>query len=144
VFVSRAKVPAAVIFTNDVDAKASPARDVRLVLDAWYAVDAVNAADPSVPPAPMFKVEASVPASVRVFDTVSVLEVVPPAIVNPVAAAVNVSPFTVLGVIAPSVRVIAGVVPAVATDPEIPFAVVTDTVVTVPVLVVYPEGLEDK
>ena len=47
--VSRAKVPAAVIFTNDVDAKVSPARDVRLVLDAWYAVDAVKAADPRVP-----------------------------------------------------------------------------------------------
>jgi hypothetical protein len=36
------------------------------------------------------------------------------------------------GVIAPSVRVIAGVVVAVATEPLTPFAVVTETLVTVP------------
>lgn len=39
----------------------------------------------------------------------------------------------VVGVIAPSVRVIAGVVVGVATDPDTPFAVVTEKLVTVPV-----------
>ena len=44
--------------------------------------------------------------------------------------------FTEVGVIAPKVSVIAGVVPAVATVPDTPLAVVTETVVTVPVLFV--------
>jgi hypothetical protein len=39
---------------------------------------------------------------------------------------------TLVGVIAPRVREIAGVVVAVATEPLTPFAVVTDTLVTVP------------
>ena len=39
---------------------------------------------------------------------------------------------TLVGLIAPSVSVIAGVVVALATLPDTPFAVVTDTVVTVP------------
>jgi len=39
---------------------------------------------------------------------------------------------TVVGVIAPRARVIAGVVVLVATVPETPFAAVTDTLVTVP------------
>jgi hypothetical protein len=43
-----------------------------------------------------------------------------------------VAPVIALGVIAPRVKVIAGVVVAVATDPEIPLAVTTDTEVTVP------------
>ncbi len=47
---------------------------------------------------------------------------------------------TVVGVIAPRLNVIAGVVVEVATDPEIPFAVTTDTEVTVPVFDVYPLG----
>ena len=80
----------------------------------------------------MLRVEPSVPAKVSVFESVSVLDVVPPAIVKPVPAAVRVSPLTLVGVIAPSVSVIAGVVVAVATVPEMPFAVATDTVVTVP------------
>lgn len=37
-----------------------------------------------------------------------------------------------VGLIAPKVKVIAGVVVAVATDPETPLAVVTETLVTVP------------
>lgn len=45
----------------------------------------------------------------------------------------RVTPFTVVGVIAPKVRVMAGVVVAVATLPDIPFAVTIETVVTVPV-----------
>ena len=44
----------------------------------------------------------------------------------------NWFPFTEVGVIAPSVNVIAGVVDGFATVPEIPFAVTTDTFVTVP------------
>ena len=40
---------------------------------------------------------------------------------------------TLVGVIAPSVKEIAGVVVAVATVPLTPFAVVTETLVTVPV-----------
>lgn len=49
-----------------------------------------------------------------------------------------VSPFTVVGVIAPNVSVIAGVVVAVATLPETPFAVTTETEVTLPVPVPAP------
>lgn len=105
----------------------------------------MNAAEPKVPPDPIFKVDVSVPAKVNVFEIVSVLDVVePPAIVNPVTAAARVNPFTVVGVIAPRVNVIAGVVVEVATEPDTPFAVVTETDVTVPVLFVYPLGLEDR
>lgn len=42
------------------------------------------------------------------------------------------TPFTLVGVIAPRVSVIAGVVVDVATDPDIPFAVTIETDVTVP------------
>ncbi len=45
---------------------------------------------------------------------------------------VIVNPFTEVGVIAPAIIVIVGVVVALATVPEKPFAVATDTVVTVP------------
>ena len=91
-----------------------------------------KARDPSVPPVPMFSVELSVPASVSVLLTVRVFDVVPPATVNPVAAAASVKPLTLVGVITPSVRLIAGVVVALATVPETPLAVVTETLVTVP------------
>lgn len=51
-----------------------------------------------------------------------------------VAVPVGMSvPFTLVGVIAPSVREIAGVVVAFATEPDTPLAEVTDTDVTVPV-----------
>lgn len=40
--------------------------------------------------------------------------------------------FTEVGVMAPSVRLIAGVVVDVATEPLTPLAVVTDTLVTLP------------
>lgn len=85
----------------------------------------------TVPPAPKATEELSVPVSVKVLLTVRVF---PSAIVRvePVAGAVIVTLFTVVGVIFPSVRVIAGVVVAVATLPETPFAVVTETEVTVP------------
>jgi hypothetical protein len=43
-----------------------------------------------------------------------------------------VAPFTEVGVIAPRVNVMAGVVVAVATEPDIPLAVTTETLVTVP------------
>ena len=46
---------------------------------------------------------------------------------------VSVMPLTEVGVIAPNVSVIAGVVVAVATEPDTPFAVTTETEVTVPV-----------
>lgn len=63
---------------------------------------------------------------------------VPLTTVVPVTARVGVEApdrttlFTLVGVIAPSVIVIAGVLVAVATDPDTPFAVVTETEVTVP------------
>lgn len=44
----------------------------------------------------------------------------------------RVMPFTLVGVMTPSVKLIAGVVVAVATVPLTPFAVVTETLVTVP------------
>ena len=72
-------------------------------------------------------------AAVPVSSTVSVLLEAPPAMVNPVAAAVSVSALTDEGVIAPRVNVNAGVVVAVATVADTPLAVTTETLVTVPV-----------
>ena len=64
-----------------------------------YAVEAVNAAEPSVPPAPILSVEESVPASVSVFETVNVFDVVePPASVNPVVNGVSVIPLIAVDV----------------------------------------------
>ena len=100
----------------------------------------VKALVPSVPPVPILRVEVSVPARVRVLDIVNVLEVVPPAMVKPVVAAARVSAFTEVGVIAPKVRVIAGVVVGVATEPETPLAVTTDALVTVPAVGVVQVG----
>jgi hypothetical protein len=77
----------------------------------------------------MFKVDPSVPASVRVLDTLNVFAFVS---VNVPVVVVIVSPRTVEGVIAPAMIVIAGVVVAFATVPENPLAVVTETLVTVP------------
>ena len=77
----------------------------------------------------MFNVLPSVPESVIVFVTANVFRFV---IVTVPVDAVRVSPLTVVGVIAPSVSVITGVVVAVATVPETPFALVTETLVTVP------------
>ena len=48
---------------------------------------------------------------------------------------------TLVGVIDPSVRVIAGVVVSVATLPETPLAVVTETLVTVPLPPGPPAGV---
>jgi hypothetical protein len=84
----------------------------------------------TVPPAPNATLDPSVPVNVNVFDTTSVFafaNVKVPVVVD------IVRPFTDVGVIAPSVNVIAGVVVAVATDPDTPLAVATDTDVTVPV-----------
>ena len=53
-------------------------------------------------------------------------EIVPVAVIEPVAE-------TEVGVIAPKVKVMVGVVVGLNTDPLTPLAVVTDTVVTVPV-----------
>ena len=90
---------------------------------------------PKVPPAPIFKVDPSVPARVRLFDMVNVLEVVPPATENPVPNAVRVNPLTEVGVIAPSPIVKAGVVVAVAQVAVTPsLAAAVETEVTVPVV----------
>jgi len=71
----------------------------------------------------------SVPEKVSVFVTARVFAFVSVSV--PVVVDI-VNPFTLVGVIAPRVKVIAGVVVAVATLPDTPFAVVTDTDVTVP------------
>jgi hypothetical protein len=83
----------------------------------------------TVPPVPNATEEASVPVKVRVLLAVSVL---PLAIVSVPVVVVTVSPFTLVGVMAPRESVIAGVVVASATEPETPLAVVTETLVTVP------------
>jgi hypothetical protein len=59
-----------------------------------------------------------------------------PTLITPVVALAALNPVgaTEVGVTAPSTKVIAGVVVAVATVPETPFAVVTLTLVTVPEL----------
>ena len=53
---------------------------------------------------------------------------------NAIVAALT--PFVEVGVIAPKVKVIAGVVVAVAIAPDTPFAVTIDAIVTVPKLFV--------
>jgi len=60
---------------------------------------------PKVPPEPMFRVELSVPDNPRVLFTVSVLLVVPPAILKPVASADSVNPFNDVAVATPNVGV---------------------------------------
>ena len=83
----------------------------------------------------------SVPAKVREFDRVKVLEVVPPAIWKPIALACKVSPFTEVGVMAPNPIVKAGVVVAVAQVAVTPLlAAAVDTEVTVPVEAFVQEG----
>jgi hypothetical protein len=105
---------------------------VEKVIGTSYAEALVYAAEPRVPPDPMFSVDESAPAKVRVFDTVRVLEVVPPATLNPVAFATKVKPFTVDGVMLPKDNVISGVVVAFETEPDTPLAVFIETEVTVP------------
>ena len=87
----------------------------------------------SVVPGNVIVVE-SVPASVKELLAVRVF---PAARVSVPVPVVIVLPLTVVGVIAPRVSVMAGVVVAVATEPETPFAVTTLTEVTVPL----PEGV---
>jgi hypothetical protein len=95
---------------------------------------AVKAAVPSVPPPPILRVEVSVPAKVRVLETVRVLEMVPPATVKPVPAAVRVRPLTEVGVMAPKPMVNRGaVVVAVQVAVTPLLAAVVSTEVTVPV-----------
>ena len=97
--------------------------------------------EPRVPPPPIFKVEVSVPARVKVLDTVNVFDVVPPATVKPVAAAVKVRPFTVPGVILPRPIVRAGVEVAVAQVAVTPLlAAAVEMEVTVPVAGVVQVG----
>ena len=91
-----------------------------------------NAKVPSVPPVPIFSVEVSVPANVSVLLTVKVFDVVPPATVNPIAAAVRVRPLTLVGVMTPRAMRISGVVVGVKTVPETPLVVVTETLETLP------------
>ena len=61
------------------------------------------------------------------------IELVPVTKSVGVEAPETTTELTEVGTIAPSVRLIAGVVVEVATVPDTPFAVVTDTLVTVPV-----------
>jgi hypothetical protein len=104
----------------------------------------VKALEPRVPPVPIFKVDPSVPDKVRLLVTTNVLEVVPPAIWNPVALAVKVKPFTEVGVIAPSPIVRAGVVVAVAQVAVTPLlAAAVETEVTVPFVGVDQVGAPD-
>ena len=74
---------------------------------------------------------------VKVSELLAV-KVFPEAIVKVPVVVVMARPFTLDGVIAPRVSVMAGVVVAFATEPETPLAVTTDTVVTVP----EPTGIE--
>ena len=71
----------------------------------------------------------SVPDKVRLFEMVRTFD---PVTVSVPVVVVIVRPLTDVGAIAPAMIVMAGVVVALATVPENPFAVATDTVVTVP------------
>jgi hypothetical protein len=76
--------------------------------------------------------------------TVNVLDVVPPAIVNPSAAEVRVKPLTLVGVIAPSPIVRAGVgdaIDQVAVTPLLAAAVETDVTVPFPLAAMFPFNL---
>ena len=86
----------------------------------------------------MFKVDESIPEKVRILLAVNVF---PVAIARVPVVELIVSPFTEVGVIAPSVRDIAGVDVFVATVPEIPLALVTETEVTVPLAPMFPLNL---
>lgn len=103
---------------------------VLIVKGTSYAPVAVKAAEPSVPPLPIFNVLESVPLNPKVLLIVRVLLVVPPATLKPVPKEAKVNPFTEVGTITPRVSVIAGVVVEVATEPDRPFAVTTETSVT--------------
>ena len=89
-----------------------------------------------------------VPDTVALEGTVSVLEVVPPAIVKPMACAANVRPFTVDGVMAPREMVMFGFTVGLVMEKLTPFAFVPATLVTVPappetasILIVLPDGV---
>lgn len=74
---------------------------------------------------------STLPSAFRNWDDVPPdLTILLPVMVPPVIAPDEV--FTELGVIAPNVSVIAGVVEALATEPLTPLAVTTDTDETVP------------
>ena len=86
----------------------------------------------------------SVPEKARLFEMVNVLEVVPPAIWKPIAFACKVSPLTLVGVMAPSPMVSAGVVVAVAqvaVTPLLAAAVETEVTVPFPFAVMFPFNL---
>lgn len=91
---------------------------------------------------------ATSPVSVIVWSPVFVpldapaIDAVPVTVSAPLPPFVKVTPLTDVGVIAPSVIVRAGVAPP-DDVPETPLAVTTETVVTVPVLLVNPLGLLD-
>lgn len=90
-------------------------------------------------PSPLQKVEDE--AEVPVFKLVT--GILPdiweaPKIVSVLELPLIVAPVIELGVIAPSVKVIAGVVVGLATEPDIPLAVTTDNVDTPPPPVVPP------
>jgi len=112
-------------------AVAVPALPVTVVWSPVFdPVTVAYAPDPSVPPAPMLSVEPSVPVSVRVFDTLKTFAAV--SVKVPVVVVI-VRPRTVVGVIAQRTNVSAGVVVSFVMVADIPLAVTTDIVVTVPV-----------
>ena len=81
------------------------------------------AALPRVPPLPMFKVAESDPCSVNELDTVRVLDVVPPAMLNPVVNAVGVIPLYVLPVSADAILLLAMAVAFQVPLPMVPTVV---------------------
>lgn len=95
-------------------------------------------------PSPRQKVEdeAEVPAFKNPTGmlVVAVITPVPFDVKAPVVVALRVSPLTEVGTIAPRAKDIAGVVVAVATVPETPPVVVTETEVTVPDPLPVPHG----
>lgn len=113
-------------FPDPVSSEITPASSADVVAANADNLSAVYA---TVPPVQNATELESVPVSVSVLLTVAVF---PLATVKVPVLDVIVSPLTVVGVMAPNVNEIAGVVVAVATDQETPFAVVTDTDVTVP------------
>jgi hypothetical protein len=108
------------------------AADTACILAYVTALAAMVAANDPVP------LPVTSPVSVIVWLPVFVplTAAVPVTVKAPLPPFVKAIPFTLVGVMAPSVKLSAGVVVPLVTVAETPFAVVTDTLVTVPVFVV--------
>jgi hypothetical protein len=119
---------------------ASTVMDARVYVPAVTPLFASVAAIEPVPPPVTSPVRVIVWSPVFAPDVVPLTDAVPVTVSAPLPPFVRVMPLTLDGVMASRVRVSAGVAPP-DDVPDIPLAVATETLVTVPVFAVNPEGL---